>query len=1156
MKTRWYLCLLLACTVTALRADIIINEICPSNTRYIDRGWNYGGWVELHNTENYPQDLYGYFLSDDATKLRKFRITQHVTIPAKGYVVFYGGGTETDTLQMKFDLDCDGGRIYLADRIGREMSHVDYPVAMPDISYARTTDAGDEWAFCAFPTHAASNNGAQYATERCPEPEFSHTGGVYLEGFDDVTIQISCPEGMRVVYTTDCAQPTSESDEWAGKRTLDKTTVIRAMTIGDGYLPSRVVTHSYIFEDHLPTLPVVSVVTDKANLWSNDYGIYTSGTNGLPGNGSDTPRNWNRDWSRPANMEYMIDGNSMLSQPCDIAISGGWSRGSAMKSLKVTAKKKYDLMNSFEYPFFPAKPGLKYKSILLRNGGNDWNNSMMKDALLQMTIAEVMDIEYQSYQPTVHYVNGQYYGIINLRERNNTHYVYSNFGWDEEEIDMIEKVPYGDYIGTGCTYQIKAGDTEAIDYVVELASKLPDDAAYAELLGLVDIHGLVNYLMPELWTGNWDWPQNNIKFFRHREDGKFRWVLYDLENGFGDLSFDHFTNSEFGFNGYKTADGHTTKLMQGLLRQPEFQALLIDNMSICLGSVFSADRFDLLADSIYTLIADELPYNRERWGTTYNAAGYVEDFKRFNRQRPAYVRDDFRQQFALGDDVSFTVKSTHPAAELTYNTLPLPLGYMDGYTYSGREVTLSATPPAGYEFAGWNTMSGSERTVMPHGSVWRYYDMGSLDGENWMSASYDDSYWSQGKAPLGYAKDGIMTTVSYGFDANAKNPTTYFRTTFSLSDYNSAGHYSLSLHVDDGAIIYINGKEAARHLMSSGSVYYYDYATTHASGNPDRTVVEIPASLLRKGTNTLAVEVHQNSATSSDIYMDLAVTTTVAAEDMLVMDNPYTFVANSPVELVACFEPVEDGHNMVPPVRINEVCLSNATYVNEYFQRNDWIELYNTTDEPQSIAGLYITDDMNNPQYYRIPDEGDLSVIPPHGYRILWADKLMSFSELHLPFKLSSSGESLMLSCYDAQGNHVWADSIHVGDIGKNISYGRYPNGSDDLYVMNRMTFGDANFYSPYNDPVRFTADDVSVEAMEGLSLQAQISYSYAARALTVTLPNDGELPQHLLIYDLQGRVVLRHVLTSTVETLSVATLPEGVYIVKVAGRLQLKIKN
>ena len=660
--------------------------------------------------------------------------------------------------------------------------------------------------------------------------------------------------------------------------------------------------------------------------------------------------------------------------------------------------------------------------------------------------------------------------------------------------------------------------------------------------------------MPELWTGNWDWPQNNIKFFRHREDGKFRWVLYDLENGFGDLEFNHFTNSEYGFNGYKTADGHTTKLMQGLLKQPEFQALLIDNMSICLGSIFNPDRFDHLADSIYALIADELPYNRDRWGTTYNAAGYVEDFKNFNRQRPAYLRDDFREQFALGTDVPFTVRSTHSAAVLTFNSIPLPLGYMDGYTYQGREVTLSATAPAGYQFVGWNTMSGSERSVMPQGSAWRYYDMGSLDGDNWMSASYDDSYWQQGKAPLGYAKEGIETIVSYGDNANAKYPTTYFRTTFTMPDYNPTGRYFINLHVDDGAIVYINGKEAFRHLMPSGSVTFYDYATAHASGNPDRLVVEIPASLLRKGKNTLAIEVHQNSATSSDVYMDLSVTTTVAAKDMLVTDNPYTFVANSPVEMVACFEPVGEEQMTIPPVRINEVCLSNATYVNEYFQRNDWIELYNTTDEPQSIAGLYVTNDLSNPRYYRIPDEGELSVIPPHGYRILWADKLMSFAELHLPFKLSSTGEALMLSCYDNQGNLVWSDSLYVGEIGKNVSYGRYPNGADDLYVMNRMTFSDANFYSPYNIPMRFTADDVSVETMETHSVLPQISY--ASQRVTVNLPYEYELPQELLVYDLQGRVVQRHTLTNAVETLSVETLPEGVYIVKVAGDTQLKIHN
>lgn len=1155
MKIRWYLSLFLVCIVATVRADIIINEICPSNLRYIDRGWNYGGWVELYNTDDYPLDLYGYYLSDDGDKLRKFRITQHVTIPAKGYVVFYGGGTATDTLQMKFDLDCDGGRIYLADRIGREISHVDYPEAMSDISYARTTDGGDEWAYCAFPTHAASNNGGQYATERCPEPEFSHVGGMYLEGSDELTLRVSCAQGMKVLYTTDCTLPTQESDEWNGRLKLNKTTVVRAMTVADGYLPSRVVTHSYIFEDHLPTLPVVSVVTDKNNLWSLEYGIYTSGTNGVPGNGSDSPRNWNRDWTRPANLEYIVDGSSALSQPCNIAIAGGWSRGSSQKSLKVTAKKKYDMMNYFEYPFFPAKPGLKYKSILLRNGGNDWSNSMMKDALLQMTVAEVMDIEYQSYQPTVQYLNGQYYGIINLRERNNTQYVYSNFGWDEEEIDMIEKVPYGDFIDTGCTYQIKAGDTEAIDYVVELAAQLPDKDTYNELKELVDIDALVTYLMPELWTGNWDWPQNNIKLFRHRDGGKFRWVLYDLENGFGDLSFNHFTDSEFGFNGYKTSDGHTTKLIQGLLKQPEFQALLIDQMSVCLGSVFLPERFDALADSIYTLIAGELPYNVDRWGTTRNAAGYVEDFKNFNRQRPAYVRDDFRDQFSLGADVPLVVRSNHSSATLTLNGLPLPLGYMDGHTYQGRELTLSASSPAGYRFVGWSTVAGKEYSILPHGAVWSYYDQGSLEGSEWMSVYYDDDDWEQGAAPLGYSNDEIATVVSYGDNANDKHPTTYFRTSFMLNDYNPVGTYRLNLHVDDGAVVYINGYEVCRYLLPSGYIGYYDYASTYASGNPDKVGFDIPASVLKQGKNTIAVEIHQHSGTSSDIYMDLAVNVVLPEDGKLVEDNPYTFVAESSVEMMAYFEPEKESAAAIPPVRINEVCLSNATYVNEYFKRNDWIELHNTTDEPQSIAGLYITKDIDNPQYYQIPDEGELSVIPPRGYRILWADKLMSFSELHLPFKLSADGEFLMLSSYDEAGNQLWADSMHVGYIGENVSYGRYPNGSDNLYVMNRMTFGDANFYSSYNLYQKFTADDVAVNPLEDTAAdKIQIYFNSLTQTLSVQMPMSYQLPENLLIYDMQGRPLLQHSITSDTDAVFVGHLPSGVYIVQVAD-YALKVK-
>ena len=112
-------------------------------------------------------------------------------------------------------------------------------------------------------------------------------------------------------------------------------------------------------------------------------------------------------------------------------------------------------------------------------------------------------------------------------------------------------------------------------------------------------------------------------------------------------------------------------------------------------------------------------------------------------------------------------------------------------------------------------------------------------------------------------------------------------------------------------------------------------------------------------------------------------------------------------------------------------------------------------------------------------------------------------------------------------------------------------------YLNFKFAFADANFYSSYNQPKHFTADDVSVEEIEGLPEQVQISYGYASRTLTVALPYDCELPQRLLVYDLQGRVVLQHTLIKPVESISVATLPEGIYIVQVADHtMKIKINS
>lgn len=1144
---------LLCMLAIASRCEIVINEVCVSNTRDIDRSFNYGGWVELYNSDNAAQDLYGFYFSDDPSVLRKFRILKHVMIPAKGYAVFYCGGP--DTLQLNFDLDVDGGRVFFADRIGRKKSEVEYPIAMSNISYARTSDGGGNWSFCAYPTLGSSNNGAMFASERCPEPIFSVQGGLFEKGVDVVELGIDCPDDMEIRYTTDCTEPTRESTVWKKGMIIDKTCVVRAAVMGDGYLPSRTVTQSFIFTDHRHSLPVVSMVTDPKNLWNAQIGIYCTGTNGIPGNGQDLPQNYNQDWQRPANFEYIKEGETVLSQPCDIAISGGWSRSSKLKSLKLVARKKYDEMNSFDYPFFEAKPGLKYKSLLLRNSGNDWSNSMMKDALLQQLVAEVMDVEYQAYQPTVYYMNGEYYGIINLRERNNTQYVYSNFGMDEEEIDMIEKVPYSSKLPTGETFEIKAGDTKAIDELLVLAERIEEPGVYEQICEQVDIDGLINYLMLELWTGNWDWPQNNIKFFRHREGGKFRWITYDLENGFGDMEFNHFTDSEYGFSGSKAYDGHTSRLIVALLRNEDFVNALVDNMCICMGSVFLPDRFDAIADSIYGLIVDELPYNNARWGTTGNVPYYVNSFKNFNRSRQNRMLEQLRNRFALGEAHQLTVASDQPHATLFLNDQPLPLGYMQGYSFADREITVRAIPPVGYRFRGWSTSLGMASDVFPLGSVWYYNDEGGLYDDAWKEIS--DVSWNRGDAPLGYGKDGIATTVSYGRNENNKFVTTYFRKSFTLREYAVTNNYGMELLVDDGAIVYINGIEVYRHLMPSGEIDPYTVASTYASGNPDRVSFMVPTSVLQEGTNIVAIEVHQNSRTSSDIYMDARLYEVKPDESSLITSEEHTFVMDGPMNLQALFAPIsEKEQRLLPPIRINEICLSNATYLNDYYLRNDWIELYNTTGKAVSLGGLYVTDDPDDPRAYCIPDLGEQTTIPPYGYYILWADKLPSFIELHLPFKLSSSGDFIMISSFDAKGDMVWADSLYVGAIGKNVSYGRYPNGADSLYVLNRMTFADANYYSSYNLSVRYDASVTSVGTSPWNDALTMIEYDGEKKHLLVSLI-DADLPALLNVFDVSGRMELSQSLNSSHEVVDVSHLSDGVYIVCAAGKtLKIRISN
>ena len=188
---------------------------------------------------------------------------------------------------------------------------------------------------------------------------------------------------------------------------------------------------------------MVSVSTDPVNLWDPMKGIYVEGTNGVEGY-CYGKTNWNQEWERQATFEYFTpDGVKKISTDAGIKINGGCSRTNPQKSLGVYFRDKYG-PDEIRYPLFNSKNADRFKSIMLRNSGNDFNRTQLQDAMMQTLIMGQMDIDYMAYTPAALYLNGAYWGVQNIREKSSTDYLYTNYGLDEDSVDILESFQYCD----------------------------------------------------------------------------------------------------------------------------------------------------------------------------------------------------------------------------------------------------------------------------------------------------------------------------------------------------------------------------------------------------------------------------------------------------------------------------------------------------------------------------------------------------------------------------------------------------------------------------------------------------------------------------------------------------------------------------------------
>ena len=1121
---------------TKLFSQIRINEILTSNlTINYDDKYNYPGWVELYNGGSSLVYLGGYYLSDSKAIKTKWMIPNSVSITGKGYALLFFDGLNTGN-HANFVLDPKGGTLYLSNAQKVVIDSVHYQQQYGNISFGRLGNGAD-WGYSIHPSPLAVNDASACWGQPLPL-QFSIPSARYSSS-QTLTIT-SGTVGAQIRYTIDGSEPTPTSALYTTPINITKTTIVKAKVINSGIISGPTYTKTYFINEHTFTLPVVSISMNPVFLTDNLIGIYVTGTNGLIANCLDVPKNWNRDWER-ASVVQILDrsGNELFSQGLDAKISGKCSRNSDQKSMAFEAHSKFP-ERSIDYPLFKTKNLAKYDAFVLRNSGNDFNVVQFRDGLMQEILHGKMDVDLQGFQPTTVYLNGQYWGIMNMREKIDADYVKSNFNIQGDSIDMLEFD--GDVI--------EGSSTDYINFKNKLKTlNLSLNSTYDYIAANIDVPEFINYLVAEIYYGNTDWPGNNIKYWKSKRPGsKWRWIMFDTDFGFAlypDWSSSA-THKTFDY----LADSVTTVvwpnptwstlLYRTLIKNPRFKKEFIQTMQSALNSTFNPTRVIGIIDSIAGLVAAEMPYHKARWwGTITDWNNEVAKLKTFAVQRHdfmnQYVKDYFKLSATSKIDGNVVPEG---AGKVLVNFIDIT-GMDTVEVFNSLPYNAEALPANGYKFKQWqiNTRETQNSVLIKRGDLWKYDDSGIFPGSTWILGSFDDSSWSEGVAELGYGDGNENKVIGYGPDVNNKYITTWFRKTITVDDTAGIRDLDMNIMFDDGAVVYINGVEAARFNMPAGVIQ----ASTLSSANADEGIYiskPLNTGLLKPGQNTVAVEIHQVSGASSDISfdMDLTMTREFGGISYTLNNRVINDTVKASISFVAEFEPKEPVTSFI----INEISAAKASVTDEYNEADDWFEVYNPTNDTIDLAGLYVTDNLKTPCKYKIANTrvGDTHLLPMN-FKVLWADDQLEQGNLHCPFKLSADGEQI--GFYQIVGKDTLViDTLTYCEQKDKYSYAQFPDGSGNWIFTNVLTPEEPNKESV---PV---VELVGIIEMENSYGSLDVFPNPTDDVLEIKLPNV-LVNKEYKVYDQMGQLVKSGILSPDGK-INCREIHNGVYMLILEG--------
>ena len=756
-------------------SGVVINEVCTKNSTVPASDGQFYDFVELYNPTNSAVSVAGFGLSDDAADPMKYTLPQSATVPAKGYYTIYCGIDETSGVPgASFGLSKKGETVTLSNTQGGVVETLTVPALDDDASYGRIPDGSQTFGVLSALTPGYANPSNQPASVDVEAPKFSKDSGFYANGFD---LNISAPQGCTVYYTTDGSDPTTASERLSGAikvydksseknvysaetqisdgytapiEPVDKAMIVRAIAVDANGNTSDIITKSYFIgytqDDCEMNMRVISLVTDPANLFDYEKGIYVKGKiyDQYTGNMMQSwkhPANYTQDgreWERPANITVFEKGSATYNANVGIRIHGAATRSDAQKSFNLYARSDYGT-SKLKYDFFNGQLTNhkgevidSFDKITLRNGGND-NKTKIRDRLNHEMVAD-RHFGSQAQTECVVFIDGEFWGTYNIVEKIGKEYIADHYKVKEGSVCMIKTDELADGSDKG------KADYEELKRLAA-STNYKDSGVYDKFAELIDLRSFAEYFATELIVGNSDFGDNNYALWKTETvdpdkkygDGKWRFILFDTEYGQG-----LYGQSNANTNAFQTLrqkNKWITQLFFGLCDTPEFRNLFLTAYFDLCNENFETEKVLSRLNELEQLYKKSMgkTFIRYSWnlsmgfgGGMFPGGGWqnpgagdagnpeekfsneVSSIRNFWQGRISACEQQALQYFGTNEKVTVNVQNNAAQGHVNINTLKLKnKSSWSGVYPKECTLTLEAKPADGYHLEKW-VISGAE----------------------------------------------------------------------------------------------------------------------------------------------------------------------------------------------------------------------------------------------------------------------------------------------------------------------------------------------------------------------------------------------------------------------------------------------------------------